>query len=197
MALVATFIALPLFGSCGRPFPDMDDAIDPEVGIGSTMYCEGNTTLTRTCTFHNLCYDGQNLLFHIAENLTEGACFRRNRSARARARRRDGPRRARRHAPPGCGAHEFGRLRVVSQVTDQGPRLWHELQVHCAVDQAADVPFLPWPSAVPSRLPWIPRRAVLVVAQLAAEERSRMHLARLIRETTYTLCWTTTWACLR
>lgn len=50
----------------------MDDAIDPEVGIGSTMYCEGNTTLTRTCTFHNLCYDGQNLLFHIAENLTEG-----------------------------------------------------------------------------------------------------------------------------
>jgi len=48
-----------------------------------------------------------------------------------------------------------------------------------------------------SRLPWIPRRAVLVVAQLAAEERSRMHLARLIRETTYTLCWTTTWACLR
>ena len=37
MALVATFIALPLFGSCGRPFPDMDDAIDPEVGIGSTL----------------------------------------------------------------------------------------------------------------------------------------------------------------
>ena len=47
--------------SPSRPFPlyEEREAIDPEVGIVSRSYCEGDGPMNRTCTFHNLCYDGK------------------------------------------------------------------------------------------------------------------------------------------
>jgi hypothetical protein len=56
-----------------RPFPlyEEREAIDPEVGIVSRVYCEGDGPMNRTCSFHNLCYDGKNMLYFDVENQTD------------------------------------------------------------------------------------------------------------------------------